>query len=709
MDLRLLTFALMNETDIILARQRTRAIAKELGFDNQDQTRITTALSEIVRNALEYAGGGRIEYLVGGTPPLQSLDIIVSDNGPGIADLDAVLSGRHVSATGMGVGVLGASRLMDRFRIETSNDKGTSVFLSKALPRRSRSISGNDAATITKTLVTEEQLNPLDEVRRQNREVLYQLRELQQRQEQLETLNQELQDTNRGVVALYAELDERADHLKRADQLKTRFMSNMSHEFRTPLNSILSLSRLLLTHTDGPLSPEQEKQVQFIRKAAESLTDLVNELLDIARVEAGKTVVTPEEFSVSDLFGVLRGMLRPLLVGDAVALVFEEPNEDLRMRSDEGKVSQILRNFISNALKFTENGEVRIWAVHDPETDQITFTVRDTGIGIADRDQETIWQEFGQVPNRLQSQVKGTGLGLPLAKKLAVLLGGDVSVDSALDQGSVFRVWLPRVYGGGADVAASAPTWVLEEGRIPVLAVDDDPADAFGMERALAHSSYQVLTVHTLDEARQAMEQVTPRAILLDVILKGEESWRFLLELKQNEKTQHIPVVVITSTSDERKARSLGADGYLEKPIDPRRIAHLLDELTGSRSVTKVLLVDDEEISRYLVTQLLPRGSFDLNTASTVMDGIRRAKENPPDVVLFDLNMPDVDGFKFLDMMSESDSLRNLPTVAITSMILDDNQKLRLAKASSIVSKQDLTTETLIGAIREAVGVAHPP
>jgi signal transduction histidine kinase len=199
----------------------------------------------------------------------------------------------------------------------------------------------------------------------------------------LAELNQELRDTNRGVVALYAELDERADHLRRADELKSKFLSNMSHEFRTPLNSVLALSRLLLARTDGELTPEQEKQVQFIRKAAESLTELVDDLLDLAKVEAGKTVVTPVEFKAGELFGALRGMLRPLLVGDAVALIFEEA--DVPLYTDEGKVSQILRNFLSNAIKFTENGEVR-----------------STGIGIAEADLGVIFDEFGQVTHPMR-------------------------------------------------------------------------------------------------------------------------------------------------------------------------------------------------------------------------------------------------------------------------------------------------------------------
>src|SRR4029077_13661677 len=231
-----------------------------------------------------------------------------------------------------------------------------------------------------------------------------------------------------------------------ADELKSRFLSNMSHEFRTPLNSILALSRLLQTLRDARLTPEQERQVNFIRQAAENLTELVDDLLDIAKVEAGKTVVSAAEFEATDLFSTMRGMLRPLLFGDDVALVFDEPTGLPPLVTDEGKVSQILRNFISNAIKFTEAGEVRVWAEAGPATDQITFHVRDTGVGIAEADIEAIWQEFAQISGPRQAKVKGTGLGLPLSRRLPELLQGEVGVTSRPGKGSTFSLTLPRIY-----------------------------------------------------------------------------------------------------------------------------------------------------------------------------------------------------------------------------------------------------------------------
>ena len=269
---------------------------------------------------------------------------------------------------------------------------------------------------------------------------------LRQRQEELERLNEELKDVNRGMVGLYAELDEKARELRRADDIKTQFLSNLSHEFRTPLNSIFALSSLLLERTDGELTSEQEKQVGFIRKAADSLLELVNDLLDLSKIRAGKIEVRPVEFSTATLFSALRGMLRSLQVNPAVALVFEEPDGVPWLYTDEGKVSQILRNFVSNALKFTERGEVRVSARYDEGNRTVTFTVSDSGIGIAADDQERIFEEFTQLEHPAQSKFKGTGLGLPLCRKLAELLGGRIELESEVGVGSKFSLTLPERY-----------------------------------------------------------------------------------------------------------------------------------------------------------------------------------------------------------------------------------------------------------------------
>ncbi len=375
--------------------------------------------------------------------------IVVRDSGPGIRDLRTILDGTYKSTSGMGIGIAGTQRLVDRFDIVSTPGRGTVVTLAKTLPRRVLPVMPHDVTRITEELMREQPPAPNAEFAEQNHELLTTLAELARRQEELGRLNAELQDTNRGVLALYAELDEKAETLQRADAMKSKFLSNMTHEFQTPLNAILALSRLLLERTDGELEPEQEKQVQFIRDAAQNLADLVADLLDLAKVEAGKITMRPASFTVHDLFGGLRGVIRPLQQREAVALLFDSADDVPSLFTDEGKVAQILRNYLSNALKFTEHGEIRVSAAVDADG-TVTLQVRDTGIGIAADDQQRLFQEFGQVPNRLQARVRGTGLGLSLSKRLAELLGGTVGVISTPGEGSTFWLRIPATLPGHA-------------------------------------------------------------------------------------------------------------------------------------------------------------------------------------------------------------------------------------------------------------------
>ncbi len=259
---------------------------------------------------------------------------------------------------------------------------------------------------------------------------------------ELQALQGELDETNRGVVALYAELDEQAEQLRRATELKSRFLAYMSHEFRTPLAAMLSLTRLLLDEVDGTLSEEQRKQIGFIQSTSNEFTQMVNDLLDLAKVEAGRVEISPAWFEMVDLFSALRGMFKPLLHNPDVALIFEESQFTEKLYTDDHKLSQILRNYISNALKFTVRGEVRVSAV--PVGDgHVTFAVADSGIGIAKDLQPLIFTDFTQLDSPLQRRLRGTGLGLSLSKHLAGLLGGSVAVDSEPDRGSIFSVTVP--------------------------------------------------------------------------------------------------------------------------------------------------------------------------------------------------------------------------------------------------------------------------
>ena len=690
-----------SEEDVVLARQRARQVSAALSFDQQDQIRIATAVSEIARNAYSYGGGGRIEFRVEGLRAPQLLTINVRDRGPGIKNLDEILAGRYRSKTGMGLGVIGAQRLVDRVDIETSPN-GTSVSLTKLLPRQSELFTGPALEAIAQDLMRDPRRSAVDELRHQNVDLVSALDELRKRQEDLERLNRELEDTNRGVVALYAELDEKADHLRRADEMKTKFLSNMTHEFRTPLNSILALSRLLLDGMDGPLNDEQRKQVGFIRKGAEGLSELVNDLLDIAKIEAGKTTIAAKEFSIADLLSALRGMLRPLLLNTSVALVFEEPAELPPMLSDEAKVSQILRNFISNALKFTERGEVRISVRYDPLIDVIEFSVTDTGIGIAPEHQETIFREFAQVEHPLQQHSKGTGLGLSLTAKLVDLLGGKLTLESELGKGSTFRAAIPRVHAASSAPLPGLTATEEDDPRIPILFVEDDIDTLELYEKYLTGTKFRVLPARDLTEARYGL-RFRPRVIVLDILLVGEESWSFLAELKRDVTTRNTPIMIISNVEDQHKATVLGASAYTVKPIARETLVRTLTELTTN---WRILVIDDDEATRYVLGRALAELNCTVIEAATGTEGLRMAQEHPPDLIFLDLNLPEMGGVEILHLLHDNPATTGLPVIIYTSRVLDEALVRELkGRAAVVLSKQQYDRDALITAVRQLLPI----
>ncbi len=699
----ILTLAIAQERDTVAARQRARQIARLLGFDAQDQTRIATAVSEIARNAFNYAGAGRVEYAIEGRTAPQLFIVKVKDSGPGVRDLASILEGRYQSRTGMGLGIIGARRLMDQFEIESAPGQGTTVWLKKLLPGRGRVWKTPDIAGLAGSLAGERSEDAYQELQHQNQELLQALEEIRSRQVELTRLNRELEDTNRGVVALYAELDEKADHLRRADELKSRFLSNMSHEFRSPLNSILALSGLLLDRTDGELTAEQEQQTQYIRRAARDLLDLVNDLLDLAKVEAGKVEAKPLDFRVADLFAALRGMLRPMLLNQAVDLVFENVDDIPPMFSDEGKISQILRNFISNALKFTERGEVRVSACV-AESGRVIFSVSDTGIGIAREDQTRIFQDFVQLDNPIQRRVKGTGLGLPLSKKLATLLNGEILVESRPNVGSIFTLDLPLRYEEELPVALPPPALALAEtasDRLPVLVLEDEIEMMMMYRGYLKSSPYHLLPASTIREAREALETYSPRAVILDVLLRSEDSWRLLADIKQNSRTRHLPVLIASTVEDQAKAFHLGADAYLVKPLERATLLEKLAELTEAKSI---LIIDDDERHRYLLRQQFRESAVVIREASDGAEGIREAAQVRPNAIILDLTMPGMSGFEVLEALQSVPATKDIPVVVCTSRILSDQERVELeAKTAAILSKEGYGEGQIAAAIRRAL------
>jgi signal transduction histidine kinase/DNA-binding response OmpR family regulator len=688
------------EDDVVTARQRARQVARLLSFEEQDQTRISTALSEIARLFVQIHKGGRIEFQLEGTTAPQVLVVTISWTGSAGAKAraGAPADGKLLDQD-WETALISARRLMDQCEIRANVPDERSIRLMKILPARAPLFMGKTLERAVKQLEKHQPQNPIEEVRQQNQELLRALEELHERQQELVRLNGELEDTNRGVVALYAELDEKAGHLRRADEMKSRFLSNMSHEFRTPVNAILALSHLLLEHTDGELNGEQTKQVNYILKSGEDLLDLVNDLLDLAKIEAGKLIVKPGEFEVANLFSALRGMLKPLLVSNAVNLVFDEPVGVPPMLTDEGKVSQILRNFISNAIKFTERGEVRVAATLTADGRSVGFSVADTGIGIAKEDQDRIFEEFLQLDHPIQQQVKGTGLGLPLCRKLAQLLGGSVEVDSRPGEGSTFTAIIPVNYAGNDIERAERiePTQAAEEdNRFPVLVVEDEPETRLLYEKYLRNTPFRPIPAGSIRQAREQLRRHPIVAIVLDVLLPDEPAWQWLAELRRAEATSKLPVLVASSVEDPRKALALGADDYCLKPL---RRTWLLDRLHRATKFARdpakgpplVLVIDDQETDRYIIRHHLDEFGCSIIEASGGEQGLQLARQLKPALILLDLNMPGMDGFEVLARLAEDPSTAPLPVTVVTSQILVPEQYQMLTHARSVILKHELS------------------
>jgi signal transduction histidine kinase/CheY-like chemotaxis protein len=686
----ILHIVLRTERDVVQARQRARYLAALLGFDNQDQIRLATATSEIARNAFRYARNGSVQFLIQLENP-QQVEVLISDSGPGITNLETILEGRYRSETGMGMGILGTKRLMDDFEL-VSDSGGTRARLRKRIPRYAPLLSARGVLELAEQLRQRESESPYDEIDRQNQELLKTLQELRARQEELTLLNRELEDTNRGVVALYAELDERADYLRRASDLKTKFLSNVSHEFRTPLNSIISLARLLMDKMDGDLTREQEKQVQYIESSARDLQEMVNDLLDLAKVEAGKIRIRTKVFEVQDLFSALKGMLKPLLADNtAVELNFDDPIGIAPLRTDEGKVSQIVRNLISNALKFTPDGRVTVCAKPAPNN-RVIFEVADTGIGIPPEYHETIFHEFSQVENPLQERHRGTGLGLPLCRNLALLLGGRLWLESELGKGSKFFVEIPIVYVGetaqteGADLLPSP-----EFHRTPVLIVEDNPETASLFESYLRNSEFQPIIAIDLQQAQAWMARHTPAVLVSDIYFGEDTAWEFIRQVRLN--LPHVPLILTSAYDLEQRALAEGANLFLLKPVEQDQLLQELRRLTSQTGTRRLLLVDDNEVSRYILRELLDRPWLHLSEAKNGTEALALIQGNAPHAMILDLLMPDMSGMEVLRTVRSRAETENLPVLIYTSKVLTEDERAQIESLrAKIVRKEDIST-----------------
>ena len=537
--------------------------------------------------------------------------------------------------------------------------------------------------------------------------------------ESLEAANAQLEDYSRNLERMVEErtlelqeknheLEEANQHVQDATQRKSQFLAGMSHELRTPLNSIIGFSEVLLEKMFGELNDKQEDYVKDVVSSGRHLLSLINDILDLSKVEAGRMEL---ELGVFDLRAVLEGslvMVRERAVAHTIRLSLDLADEIDTIIGDERKVKQILFNLLSNAVKFTPDaGKVGIQA--KKLGDAVRIAVWDTGIGIAREDQGRIFEEFQQTRQGLIGKTEGTGLGLALAKKFVDMHDGSIWVESMPGVGSTFTFTLP-LEGPGLDARTEAVLEgnMEEQGQTgPVaLIVEDDPKAADLFQIYLTEAGYLVDIASDGAEGLHKIKQRRPEVVILDILLPQVDGWAFLSQVKKDPATQDIPVIVVSILDERGKGIALGAAEYLVKPVDKEELLEKLKTrqvaVKKPTSRVKILVIDDDPKAMRLVTRVLESEGFVVLQAATSEAGLILAKAAQPDVVILDVFMPGMNGFEIIDRLEESPETQQLPIILFTVKQLTADEKERFkGRIAQVFQKQHLNRSGLIGTVRD--------
>jgi PAS domain S-box-containing protein len=500
-------------------------------------------------------------------------------------------------------------------------------------------------------------------------------------------------------VGIHVDVTER----RRANVAKSQFLANMSHELRTPLNAVIGYSEMLREEAEEmgvgeTMAPDLER----IRGAGKHLLSLINDVLDLSKIEAGKMEVYVEDVDLPEILAEVVGTVAPLAEerGNRIETHFDPQLGTIRTYVT--KLRQSLLNLLSNASKFTENGEVRLSArrtVRDGRN-WLEFEVKDSGIGMNEEQLAKLFQAFTQADASTTRKYGGTGLGLAITRRFARILGGDVTVESVEGKGSTFRLTIP------AETAASTPGEAITATEGPlILVVDDDPVARDLMSRVLVKEGYRVALAEDGDRGIELAIQLRPAAITLDVLMPKVDGWSVLGTLKSDERTENIPVLMLTMGDEKNLAYSLGASEFLNKPITREKLIHALDRVRCKKPICNVLLVEDDPDARMITRGSLLKERWNVVEAQDGREGLKRLNEETPDVVLLDLNMPNMDGFEFAEAMRSDPRWQDIPIVVLTARTLTPEDRQRLnGNVQRVLSKGGLDRVGLLREIRRAIG-----
>ncbi len=498
---------------------------------------------------------------------------------------------------------------------------------------------------------------------------------------------------------LFQEIEEKGRQLELASQHKSQFVASMSHELRTPLNAIIGLTEMMVTNAARFGTEKASEPLKRVHRAGQHLLGLINQVLDLSKIEAGKLELNPESVNLAPLIDEVIGTARQLAQQNKNNLAVEAQEKLGMLTVDPMRLRQILLNLLSNACKFTTQGEVklRVRKVADGRN-WVEFAVADTGIGMTAEQQAKLFEEFTQADSSTARRYGGTGLGLAITRKLARMMGGDVTVQSEPGKGSIFSVRLPA----GADTAARSAT---NGSRAPsgecVLVVDDDATARELIAEHLKAEGFSVVTAAGGLEGLKLAKELRPIAITLDVMMPDLDGWSVLAALRQDPELAEIPVIMITILDEHRRGVALGAAGYLTKPIDRERLSRMVSRFRAPARQARVLLVEDDGTQRERLHGWLAGEQWIVQEAANGRDALALLKDSKPDVILLDLMMPEMDGFAVVAALQKEPRWRDIPVIVITARDLDAQDRERLnSGVQSVLVKETFRPADLVERIR---------
>jgi signal transduction histidine kinase/CheY-like chemotaxis protein len=532
-------------------------------------------------------------------------------------------------------------------------------------------------------------------------------------QQSVAARTEELGRANRELQNLYAEAQRAKDEAEQANRTKSVFLANMSHELRTPLNAIIGYSEMLEEELKDIGEEGLLSDVGKIHAAGRHLLALINDILDLSKIEAGKMELFLETFSVAEMVRDVAATIRPLTEKNANRLVVECPDDLGEMRADLTKVRQTLFNLLSNATKFTDHGTVTLTVSRRPapEGDRVVFEVRDTGIGMTPEQMEKLFQEFSQADSSTTRKYGGTGLGLAISRRFCRMMGGDILVASEWSKGSTFTVDLPLLAGQAqtqAPAAAPAVPAGLPEGTARVLVIDDEPAACELLRRVLAREGAAVATANSGREGLELARRWHPDVITLDVLMPGMDGWEVLASLKADPALADIPVVMLSITDDQNLGYALGVADFLTKPVDRERLTAVLGRHLRRRAAQPVLVVEDDAATREMLLRMLEKEGWTVAEAADGRAALEQVARCHPAAILLDLMMPVMDGFQFVAEMQKHEDWRDIPIVVVTAKDLTAEERGQLnGCVESILKKGSYRREELLSGMKKLVDAAR--